>query len=69
MKHADVMRSIIQASKSPLTVSEMFERTMRIMHETGDPDAISRACGFEPDDIVYKGENFTKAIRVLKTDT
>lgn len=65
MKHDEVMRSIIQATKSPLTVRDLFSRTMRIMNETGDPDVVARACGFEPDDLVYQGENFTPAIRAI----
>jgi hypothetical protein len=64
MEINDVMRSVIQASKGPLTVRELLERTMRIMNEHGDPDFVAKACGFEPDDLVYKGENFTPAIRV-----
>lgn len=65
MEIDEVMRSVIQASKKPLTVRELFTRTMRIMNETGDADAIARVCGFEPDDLVYQGENFTPAIRAI----
>lgn len=63
--HAEVMRSVLQASKEPITVRELFVRTMRVMGETGDPDKVARLCGFEPDDIVSKGENFTPAIKLV----
>lgn len=60
----EVMKSVIQASKEPLKVRDLFERTMRIMNEHGDPDFVARACGFEPDDLVFMGENFTPVIKV-----
>ncbi|HQS59768.1 MAG TPA: hypothetical protein PLU16_15045 [Gallionellaceae bacterium] len=69
MKHTEVMRSVIQASKNPLTVRELFTRTMRIMNEHGDPDDIARACGFEPDDLVFRGKNFIPTIRVALAKT
>lgn len=60
-----VMRSVIQAATEPLTVRELFVRTMRIMDEHGDPDFVARACGFEPDDLVFQGENFKPAIKLV----
>lgn len=65
MQHKEVMRAVLQAANGPLTMREWFTRTMRITGETGDPDKIARACGFEPDDIVKRGENFTPTIRAV----
>lgn len=64
-KYAEVMRAVLQAAKKPITVRELFVRTMRLMGETGDPDKVARMCGFESDDIVSQGENFTPAIKVI----
>lgn len=59
-----VMRGVIQASKQPLTMTELFARTMRIMGQNGNVNDLVRACGYEPDDLVYPGENFTSAFRL-----
>jgi len=45
---------------------ELFTRTMRIMGDSGNADEMARRCGCEPDDIVYKGENFTPVIGLVK---
>lgn len=63
-KHIEAMRSVLQTARAPITVREMFIRTMRLMNETGDADDLARKCGFEPDDIVYRGENFMPVIRI-----
>lgn len=63
--HAEVMKAVLQAAKEPISARELFARTMRLMGETGDPDEIARKCGFEPDDIVYRGENFSPAIKLV----
>jgi hypothetical protein len=65
MKHEQVMLSIIESSKHTLTMRELFLRTMMIMGETGDADELLRKCGYEPDDVVFKGENFTPAVRII----
>ncbi len=65
MRHEQVMLSIIESSKHTLTMRELFLRTMMIMGETGDADELLRKLGFEPDDVVFKGENFTPAVRVI----
>jgi hypothetical protein len=59
------MRAVIQATTGPLTVRELFVRTMRIVGEGGDPDKVARLCGLEPDDLVYVGENFEPAIKLV----
>jgi hypothetical protein len=59
------MKSVLQAANEPITVHELFVRTMRLMNETGDADNIARMCGVEPDDIVYQGENFSPAIKLV----
>ena len=66
MECTEVMRSVIQASRNPLTMRELFTRTMRIMGDSGNADEMARRCGCEPDDIVYKGENFTPVIGLVK---
>jgi len=63
-KHAEAMRAVLQATSGQITVREWFTRTMRLMNETGDADEIARKCGFEPDDIVRRGENFKSAIEI-----
>lgn len=67
MTHQETMKAVLQASKEPLSARDLMARTMRLMNETGDPDAIARACGFDPDDLFQCGENFTPVIRNISS--
>lgn len=58
MTHIEALRATLKTSNEPITVREWFKRTLALRNETGDPDSIARRCGFEPDDIVRRGDNF-----------
>lgn len=59
------IQAVLQCSPQ-LTMRELFVRTMRLNGVHGNPDELCRKAGFQPDDIVCRGENFKAVIGVGK---
>lgn len=60
------MNAVIQsAGDEGMNIVTLFERTMRLLGESGDPQQMALDCGYSLDDRVRAGTNYQPAIRVV----
>ena len=66
MTHEQAMFAVLNGTKEPIPAKVFFERTMRLLGETGDPAQISRDCGIEPDQLVSKSDFFNPQLKSIE---
>ena len=66
MNHKQAMLAVLTGAEEQITAREFFARTMRLMHETGDPEKVAMDCGLDPDQLIQRGENFNTTLMAVE---